>query len=504
MKIQTRLKIGAFVPILFGCLILIAWFLTLHTLDDAALQEQRAAEVVKGVFELNILAFEYAQHPGERPHFQWDRRSASLERMLSQMSLDHYDNTTDRTIRRLSEGLENTANLFDSLSEAPPEEGAKEKVLESQPKRVAGERIMSHLLALSEQMVQDARQLTDAASTRQAKVDRNASTVMVAFVLTLAVAVTLLAFQLRRVFDASLLRLRSGLDTIASGELTRRIEVTGDNEFSSLSSSFNEMAARLHESRKQLEDELLARSAAQEQLRSLNETLEEKVAIRTAIAEQRAEQLRFLASELTLAEHRERRRIAEIVHDHLGQLLVAAKMKASSLAINTAGSLKEQAQQLEVLLTRAIGSSRKLMVDLSPPILYSLGLEAAVAEYVEQLCRSGHLRVRLRADEEHDQYPEDLRVLMFQAIRELLFNVVKHADTDEAEVQITRLERCLQVTVRDEGVGFVPASLAQGPADHFGLFSIRERLELLGGSLAIDSVPGRGTRVTMLAPIHPA
>ena len=501
MKIQTRLKIGAFVPILFGCLILIAWFFTLRTLDAAALQEQRAGEIVKAVFELNILAFEYAQHPGERPHFQWDRRSASLESMLGEMSRVQYDQATDRTIRRLSEASEYTASLFDSLSETPPDERSAEEVLKSQSKGLTGQRIMSHLLAQSQQMVQDARQLTDSASARRVEVNRRASTLMVAFVLILAVAVTLLAFRLSRDFDASLLRLRSGLNTIASGELTRRIEVTGNNEFASLSSSFNDMASKLHESRRQLEDELQARATAQEQLRTLNDTLEEKVTVRTALAEQRAVQLRFLASELTLAEQRERRRIAEVVHDHLGQLLVAAKMKASSLAMNTEDSLKEQAQQLEVLLTRAIGSSRKLMVDLSPPILYSLGLEAAVAEHVEQLGRSGQLSVRLKADEEPDQYPEDLRVLLFQAIRELLFNVVKHADTDEAEVQITRMQRCLQVTVKDEGVGFVPASLAQGPVDHFGLFSIRERLELMGGSLEIDSAPGRGTRITMLAPI---
>ncbi len=501
MKIQTRLKTGAFIPVLLGCLILTAWFLTLRTLDDAALQEQRAGEIVNGVFELNILAFEYAQHPGERPHLQWDLRSASLQRMLGEMAEGGHDRATDRTIRRLTEASEYTTTLFDDLSKTGLDEPVAEGVAGRSSKRAANQRIMNHLLGMSQQMVHDARQLTDSAGTWRLEASRRASTLMIAFVLILAIAATLPAFQLSREFNASLLGLRSGLDTLASGELTRRIEVTGNNEFAGISRSFNEMASKLHESRRQLEEELKARAAAQEELRTLNETLEEKVVVRTAIAEQRAEQLRVLASELTLAEQKERRRIAEVLHDHLGQLLVAAKMKASSMAMNTTGSLQEQAQQLEALLARAIGSSRKLMVDLSPPILYSLGLEAAIAEHVEQLARSGQLRVRLQANEESDHYPEDLRVLLFQAVRELLFNVVKHADTDEAEVEISRVANCLQVIVKDRGVGFVPASLAQGPQDHFGLFSIRERLELMGGSLVIDSSPSRGTCVTMIAPI---
>jgi signal transduction histidine kinase len=500
VNIQARLKLGAFIPVFLACLILIGWLFTLRTLNEAAEQEAGVSEIVKAVFELNVLAYEYAKNPAERPRVQWNWRSKSLQDMLANLAPGEHDPKAASVAWRLRETSSYASGLFQTLAERAVE-GRKETPAKSSSAEIGTQDVVSQLLANSQQMVQAATLLADRASERRITVTRRASTMMIVYVLLLAAAMVVLGLQLSRYFAESVSRLQAGLEQIAAGHLDSRVDVKGHNEFAIISRSFNAMASTLHASKIELEEELRKRTAAQAQLRRLNETLEERVAVRSAIAEQRAVQLRLLASELTLAEQRERRRIAQLLHDNLGQLLVAAKMKTTALGSRVSPRLKDQTQQLEELLVQAINSTRTLMVDLSPPILYGLGLEPAVSEHIDQLQRNHQIRVNLEADDEEDHYPEDIRVLLFQAIRELLFNVVKHADVDEARVEIRRSEDLLTVTVKDSGVGFDPSVMVQGPRDHFGLFSIRERLEFVGGLLLIESSPGHGTSVRMSVPL---
>jgi signal transduction histidine kinase len=500
VNIQAKLKLAAVIPVLLACLILLGWTFTLQILNEAAEEEAGVSEIVKAVFELNVLAHEYAQYPAERPRIQWNWRSNSLQDRLSNLNSETHDPRAARIVQRLKQTSSYASGLFETLAERAVEG-------QNNPGGAGADRgtqqVVSQLLVNSQQMVQAATVLADLAKSRRIAITRRAGTMMILYVLVLAAAMTYLVLRLRGDLSDSISRLKGGVEQIAAGQLDSRVEVRGRDEFALISRSLNDMAAKLHASRIELEEELRKRTAAQTQLRKLNETLEERVVVRTAIAEQRAVQLRLLASELTLAEQRERRRIAQLLHDNLGQLLVAAKMKASVIWSRTTPQLKDQVQQLEGLLVEAINSSRKLMVDLSPPVLYSLGLEAAVAEHIDQIARTHQLHVHLEADEDSDQYPEDLRVLLFQSIRELLFNVVKHADTDEARVTIVRDEAQVTVTIEDTGIGFDPAVTVHGPRDHFGLFSIRERLEFVGGMLSIQSSPGHGTRVIMTVPFAP-
>ncbi|HUT89783.1 MAG TPA: MASE3 domain-containing protein [Thermoguttaceae bacterium] len=247
---------------------------------------------------------------------------------------------------------------------------------------------------------------------------------------------------------------------------------------------------------------------AERKLTAINETLEQRVAERTSLAEQRAAQLRVLASELTLAEQRERRRLAQILHDHLQQFLVTAKLKLGMLRRRASDEAQEQSLgQLDELLDQAIDASRSLTVKLSPPILYDAGLAPALEWLGRQMQKKHGLAVEVHADPQAEPDTDDWRVLIFQAVRELLFNVVKHARADSARVEMTRTdEGQVRVRVSDPGVGFDPSRFeADGGSDEgsdggFGLFSVRERLALLGGRLEIDATPGRGTRVSILAP----
>ncbi len=219
--------------------------------------------------------------------------------------------------------------------------------------------------------------------------------------------------------------------------------------------------------------------------------------------EQRAAQLRVLTSELTQAEQRERRRLAQVLHDHLQQLLVAAKLQVNLAQRKTQGATQGPLQQACDLIDESIQVSRSLTVELSPPMLYDVGLIPALQWLAQWMHEKHGLSVEVEADDEVRIDSEDVRVFLFQAVRELLFNVVKHAQAGQAMVQLIQAPgEQLQVLVADSGVGFDLDRHQVGGVREggFGLFSIQERLEALGGRLEIQSAPGQGTRIVLYAP----
>lgn len=245
---------------------------------------------------------------------------------------------------------------------------------------------------------------------------------------------------------------------------------------------------------------------ALQQIESLNNVLEQRVAERTALAEQRAQQLRALATELTQAEQRERRRLATDLHDYLAQLLVACRMR-TGLAVRSAGpgATAGLINEIDGLLNEAITYTRTLIAELSPTVLYEAGLAAGVHWLAGQMEQRHNLKVIVEYDGDPIPQAEDQAVLVFHAIRELLFNVVKHARVPQAKVSLGSHDGLLTVTVSDEGSGFDPAARVQDPATgKYGLFNLRDRLDALGGRLQVDSQPERGVRATIVLPLPPA
>ena len=249
--------------------------------------------------------------------------------------------------------------------------------------------------------------------------------------------------------------------------------------------------------------DITERRAAEEALREVREQLERSVARRTAELQQRAEQLARLSVQLTRAEQRERRRLAQLLHDHLQQLLVGAKLALALVSRHATDEQREPLTQVEELLAEAFTASRSLTVELSPPVLHEAGLGAGLA-WLARWMRDKHgLAVELRGDTDADDRG-DLAVLLFHAARELLFNVVKHAGVSAATVEVTRGDGRVSVSVSDDGRGVDPAAVVRTPGDvdgGFGLFSIRERLALLGGKFEVQGAPGEGARFTMSAPL---
>jgi PAS domain S-box-containing protein len=225
----------------------------------------------------------------------------------------------------------------------------------------------------------------------------------------------------------------------------------------------------------------------------------------TAVAAQQLEELQArlgsLAAELSLAAERERRRIAVEIHDRISQSLAIAKMRIASMRQHASEPNGPVMDEVVRLLEQTLEDTRSLTFELSPPILYELGLIAALQWLGEQVEKRHGLRVVVDGNCPPGALPQDLRVMLFQAVRELLMNVVKHARATTARVSCRVIDRAARVTVADDGVGFDPSRLsAYGPGQAgFGLFSIRTRIEQLNGRFVISSIPGEGTRVTLSA-----
>ena len=238
-------------------------------------------------------------------------------------------------------------------------------------------------------------------------------------------------------------------------------------------------------------------------LRRNNELLEARVAERTSDLAHRTEQLRALALDLTRAEELERKRVAEVIHDHLQQLLSVARINVG-MALERAGTkaLQQSLAEVDDLIGKALDVTRTLTAELNPAILHRSGLAAAL----RWLGRSYKDRFGLDVDVHADQEPdvdEEQRAMLFRAARELLFNVVKHAGVASARVRLSQTpDGRARIVVSDRGVGLDPETLRgrDGTGEKFGLFSLRERLALLGGLFEVDSAPQEGASFTVTGP----
>ncbi len=256
-------------------------------------------------------------------------------------------------------------------------------------------------------------------------------------------------------------------------------------------------------------EDITERKAAEEELRHSKDELEEKVNERTAELmllleelEKGRDDLRKLASELVMTEERERKRIAVTLHDEVAQTLAAAKMRLDLLRKVTDGQASsEVVDEARDLLMQSIRETRALMTDISSPILYEMGLPAAVQNLAEQTSASYGLTVSHDVTGEFANLGQELTVMIYQAVRELLHNVSKHSQARNVSVRVIAEDTAVRAIVADDGRGFEVGDVGLPRREGgFGLFSIRERVKSFHGSMHIESAPGKGTVVTVVLP----
>ena len=242
---------------------------------------------------------------------------------------------------------------------------------------------------------------------------------------------------------------------------------------------------------------------SQKQLQSLNETLEQKV-------QEKTEEVRQRASDVIHATQQERQRLAHVLHDDLQQRAYAILMQMSFLREEFPSenhSAQKEASAIERELIEIVKITRNLSIDLSPPILPGEGLSHAIDWLATRMGEQYGLPVELQADGPFVIANQELHVFLFSCIRELLFNVVKHAGASRAVVVLAWSDHRLRIEVYDDGKGF-PVNISEGEGreqnnspQSLGLPSIRHQLGLIGGSLEINSKLGAGTQVILIVPI---
>jgi PAS domain S-box-containing protein len=217
------------------------------------------------------------------------------------------------------------------------------------------------------------------------------------------------------------------------------------------------------------------------------------------------QRLKALAAELTLAEERERRRIAADLHDHVSQTLALARVQLVNARKTVPGASQDALfDEVSQTLIEAIQATRTLTFDLSSPLLKELGLEMAVSAWLRDQIGIGYnLETKFLDDGQEKPLTEDVRAILFRNVRELLANVVRHAQATEIQVSVERLGSDIIITVQDDGLGFDPSSVFRQdhPKGGFGLFSIQERMADMGGSFEIISAPGEGCTAVLSAPL---
>ena len=234
-------------------------------------------------------------------------------------------------------------------------------------------------------------------------------------------------------------------------------------------------------------------------MRKSEEQLELKVMQRTAELMESQERLRALATELNLAEQRERKRMASELHDGLAQMLVLAGLKLAQAKKRP--DTFELIKQAEDVLRESLSYTRNMVAQLSPRLLYEFGLPSALRALGEQMKRY-HLDVVVQVDVPDDlKVPEEQAVLLFQSSRELLLNVAKHAEVKQATITLKCHDRFLTIVVRDDSGFNLSAASTPSQSSKFGLFSIRERMKALGGQFELQSAPGQGTTATLILPL---
>jgi PAS domain S-box-containing protein len=247
------------------------------------------------------------------------------------------------------------------------------------------------------------------------------------------------------------------------------------------------------------------RKEAEDNLLRAQEEMERLVLERTKLAkdlEISRDALRRLASELVIAEERERKRVAGVLHDDIAQVLASVRMRLDMLDGNpSAGEAAGSLREAKELLVRSLRDTRALMMDIGNPLLFEMGLKAACESLADRLMERHPVRIVCDIRVGLEELDPDVSVILYRLTQELLNNIVKHSRASQARVRIELEDDWIRAEVGDNGIGFDPQMIgAPSTEGGFGLFSIRERLLSMRGKLRVEPAPGGGTTVTAVLP----
>lgn len=240
----------------------------------------------------------------------------------------------------------------------------------------------------------------------------------------------------------------------------------------------------------------------------INEKLRYEIEIRKETEENlklHQKKLRALASQLSAIQAKERKHLANVLHDRIGQTLAVAKIKLKGLEESIPEDFSPTLKIITELIDQTIQDTRSLTIELSPPILYELGLEAALDWLIEKFKKQHDIAFSFKVEDKEKEHAihKDIAGILFQAVRELFINIVKHSKAKNVKVSLLKSHDKIKITIADNGLGFdlKKIDFSSNKNMGFGLFNIRERLEELQGSMEIQSQIGKGTTIFLTSPI---
>jgi len=297
-----------------------------------------------------------------------------------------------------------------------------------------------------------------------------------------------------------LLALTAATERIAAGDLDQPVPPSGEDEVGRLGRAFERMRVAL--------------KASLDEINAANEALERRVEARTRelatanrALQERERARQQLLRKVISAQEDERKRLARELHDETSQTLAALRVHLEmAAAAAPEGPSREHVIEARQLASRSLDELQRLMHDLRPSVLDDLGLVSAIQWYAERRLGAKGIAVRCEVSTGELQLPYELETALFRAVQEVLTNVERHAGAEQVLIQLSAQDGRFTVEVEDDGCGFDLASVKPSPADMrgLGLLGIRERVELVGGTVAIDSSPGGGTRVVIDVPLPPS
>ena len=297
-----------------------------------------------------------------------------------------------------------------------------------------------------------------------------------------------------------LLALTAATERIAAGDLDQPVPPSGEDEVGRLGRAFERMRVAL--------------KASLDEINAANEALERRVEDRTRelatanrALQERERARQQLLRKVISAQEDERKRLARELHDETSQTLAALRVHLEmAAAAAPEGPSREHVIEARQLASRSLDELQRLMHDLRPSVLDDLGLVSAIQWYAERRLGTKGIAVRCEVATGEVQLPYELETALFRAVQEVLTNVERHAGAEQVLIQLSVQDGRFTVEVEDDGCGFDLASVKPSPTDMrgLGLLGIRERVELVGGTVAIDSSPGGGTRVVLDVPLPSA